>query len=164
VAVVRRGLLLLLVACSGRDAGPRELSISEVMTSNPDEGGDWIELENLTDRRLDLRGLWLSDSETKPMKHQLEHDEPILLPPRERLVFYADGETGLGPLHLRFRLSKSGESIVVSTRNGTRIDQVAVPPMRAGQSYARVGGELAVCDTPTPQAANACSKRELPAD
>lgn len=153
-------LLLLLGACSDR-ASPGDIQISEIVTSglgcdDQPTCTDWIELENVSARELDFEGLWISDSSKNPLRHQLADRAPIKVAPRGVLVVYADGRTDLGPFHLPFKLSKDGEPVVVSSRNGALIDSVVAPPMRTGQSYARVAGALLVCDTPTPSAANAC--------
>lgn len=160
---------LIAGACADRSGEPRpgELRISEVVTSNPSgsapagcdaqgECEDWIELESTTDRPLELRGLWLSDRVEDPYVHALSRDRALPLPPRGRIVLFADGEPAEGPLHLPFKLSKLGESLLLSTPYGVPLDRVDVPALSSGQSYATVGGQRVVCSQPTPGAPDAC--------
>lgn len=171
-ALVGAGSLVAcaLAACADRTAEPRpgELRISEVVSSNPSDGApagcdelgeceDWIELESTVDRPLELSGLWLSDRVEDAFVHQLSRHRPLPLSPRGRLVLFADGETAEGPRHLPFKLSKVGESLVLSTPHGTLLDRVDVPPLSSGQSYATVGGQRIVCHSPTPGAPDACA-------
>jgi hypothetical protein len=151
-------LALCSASCFDGPARPRpgDVWISEVVTAGE---ADWIEIENRTDRPFDLDGAWISDSMGKPMRHQLESRDPLLLAPHGHLVLTADSDTDRGPLHLPFSLSKSGEPVLLSTRDGTRIDAVTVPPMKSGQSFARIGDEMTLCGTPTPGAINACGEQ-----
>src|SRR5262245_970768 len=95
--------MLLLLACSTDRVTPGAIRISEVVSANAadsnsggcDELGecqDWIEVENLTDRRLDLRDLWISDSDTNPLRHRLRHRDPIAIEPRGYQILFADGQ------------------------------------------------------------------------
>jgi hypothetical protein len=126
------------------------------------EYDDWIELENLTDRELDLAGLFVSDFALNPERYTLAEDQELSIAPRSFLLLFADGETHQGPAHLPFKLSSDGEDFLITTSTGATIDALSAPAMRAGQSYARVGAEVVVCDTPTPGAANACTPRLPP--
>ena len=157
--MIRRLAILLgmLSACFDGPGRPRpgDVWISEVVTAGET---DWIELENRTDRPFDLDGIWVSDSESKLMRHQLPGKDRLVIVPRGHLVLTADGDSARGPLHLPFSLSKAGEPVSISTRDGTPIDRVSVPPMKAGQSFARLGEQLIVCGTPTPGASNACGE------
>jgi hypothetical protein len=162
----------LLLGCSGRPDRARdgEVRISEVVTSNlgggpgaaRDELGeydDWIELENLTDRELDLAGMWISDAAGNPQRWTVPDEEAVPIAPKGFALIFADGETHQGPLHLPFKLSSEGEPLLVATSTGTPIDRIDAPLLRAGQSYARIDGAFAVCDTPTPGTSNACTKQ-----
>lgn len=162
--------LAVISGCPDRSAEPQpgELRLSEVASSNVEDGApascdeageceDWIEVENLTDRPLELQGVWLSDRLDTPFAHQLSRSASIPVPPRGRAILFADAEPAEGPRHLPFKLSKAGESLLLSTPTGTRLDALTLPPLTRGQSYARVGEAWVVCESPTPGAANACA-------
>jgi len=133
--VVRCAIALFLVACAGEQAFevnnpiPRdtstepeelppltELCINEFMADNAsswldDQGvaSDWVELHNPTAESVSLYGYFLSNDADDPFTHRLDDD--LWMEPGEYLVFSADGQPELGPLHLSFRLSSLGESL-----------------------------------------------------
>jgi hypothetical protein len=108
---------IVLFGCPGPDhALPGEVRISEVQSSNlgggpgaaRDELGeydDWIELENLTDRKLSLSELFVSDFVLNPERFVLAEGAELTIEPRGFLLLFADGETHQGPAHLPFKLS-----------------------------------------------------------
>jgi CotH kinase protein/Lamin Tail Domain/Chitobiase/beta-hexosaminidase C-terminal domain/Secretion system C-terminal sorting domain len=107
-----------------------ELYINELMASNQGAftdpyGGDadWIELYNNGSKEMDLAGLYLTDDRDTPTKFQIPFDHPgeTTIGARDFLVFYADQETGRGPLHTNFKLSSSGEFLGISTQSSNRV-------------------------------------------
>jgi hypothetical protein len=88
---------------------PKNLRINEI-SANPSADDDWLEIYNAGSVAVDMGGMFLSDDIANPTKHQIPRG--ITIPPHGFLVFIAD-ETP-GPLHLSFRLSASGESVVLS--------------------------------------------------
>ncbi|MEM8757810.1 MAG: CotH kinase family protein [Planctomycetota bacterium] len=73
------------------------------------EDNDFFELYNAEPFAVDLSGRFLTDDLADPTKWQIPAG--VIIPARGHLLFWADGEPAQGPLHVDFRLSKSGESI-----------------------------------------------------
>ena len=138
------------------------LRISEVMASNSsilvgDDAGivDWIELQNASDRPVDLTGYALM-RQTKPA--QAFAFPSGTLQPGEFVLVYCDG-SGKGlesdGYHAPFRLPASGEDIALIDKAGNGVDLVQVPALARDQAYCRdAAGEWAVSDFPTPGTAN----------
>lgn len=95
-----------------------ELS-SHVENGIQDENGqvvDWIEFYNSGTKSVNMAGLYLSDNAADLSKFKVpsSRDGSTLLYPDSSLVFYADNDPEEGPLHLNFKLSNKGETIVLS--------------------------------------------------
>ncbi len=93
--------------------------INELMANNTQsladpqgDNDDWIELHNVSNRTVDLSGMYLSDNQNNPRKWQFPDDTQI--GPGEYLIVWADedgnAETGL---HANFKLSKNGEMVML---------------------------------------------------
>lgn len=93
--------------------------INELMASNTKsladpqgDNDDWIELHNVSNRTVDLSGMYLSDNQNNPRKWQFPDDTQI--GPGDYLIVWADedgnAETGL---HANFKLSKNGEMVML---------------------------------------------------
>jgi hypothetical protein len=103
------------------------ISINEFLASNSqtqaDESGefdDWIELYNNSLNTIDLSDIYVSDSYINPYKWKLPESAEIN--PDSYLIIWADGQTEQGELHANFRLSASGEEIIITHANGYVID------------------------------------------
>ena len=121
---------------------PGEITINEVMAQNTstitDPAGqfeDWIELYNNTSSPLLLDGLFLSDTNTNLQKWQFPSG--ITLEPGSYLVVWADEDLTEDGLHADFKLSASGESVILSKADGTVVDTVNFETQTANISYAR---------------------------
>jgi hypothetical protein len=96
--------------------------INEFCTSNSfvaDEYGefdDWIEIYNMSDRSINLSGFYLTDDLSQPGKWVIPPYGASIstIDPKGYLVFWADGQSGQGPLHTSFKLSREGGQIGVS--------------------------------------------------
>jgi hypothetical protein len=97
-----------------------DLRINEIMASNSngieDEFGDkedWIEIYNSGAEAVDLGGLFLTDTLGEPGLWEIPASEPVLttVDPGGFIVFWADNQPEQGPLHLGFKLRKSGEQV-----------------------------------------------------
>ena len=71
-------------------------------------------------------------------------DVDTKIKPRTHIVFYADGNTTAGTLHLSFTLTPGSENyIALYDVNGDLVDEVIVPAnLKAGQTFARKGEGL----------------------
>ncbi len=161
--VLAGALAGLLSACSGSDAkgvdyASVKLKINEIQASNQitvtDENGeadDWIELYNPGKEDLDLDGYYVSDSNNNPTKHQLPTG--VTVKAGGVVLLWADGTAEQGPNHLPFKLSSSGEHVLISTPNADELDTTDFVTGTAGYSYASHpdgAGVFDWCITPTP--------------
>jgi hypothetical protein len=143
--------------------------INEVMASNVnetmDEAGeyeDWIELYNAGSEEVNLAGLFLADSYPAPDPWKFPLDQPAftILPPNEFMVVFADGEPADGPLHTSFKLSKSGEEVVLLQKIGADtliIDRMAFGIQARNKTFGRYpdgSSMLEYLAEPTPWASN----------
>jgi hypothetical protein len=131
------------------------LRINEWMAS-PASGEDWIEIFNPDVNPVSLGGLYLSDTSTSPTLSQV----PALsfIAPRSFTEFSAEGSPG-GRSSVNFKLSASGESIVLTAANGTtNIDRVTFGAQSTGVSQGRLpdgaGAMVAFPGTATPGVSN----------
>ena len=114
---------------------PKNLRINEV-SANPIAGDDWLEIYNNGPFPVDMGGMFLSDDIGEPTKHQLPAG--ITIPPYSHLVFIAD-ETP-GPMHLNFKLSSSGETVVLSdvpSRQTRPLDTITFAAQEPDQTAGR---------------------------
>lgn len=116
--------------------------INEVLASNTknldekQQADDWIELYNTTSSRINLGGYFLTDNLTNLKKWAFPADTYI--EPKGFLAVWADEDQNQGPLHANFKLSKSGELLILSDPNGVQLDRVEFGEQQDDQGYARV--------------------------
>ena len=105
------------VIASLADSSP--VVINELMARNTKsltdpqgDNDDWIELHNVSDRAVDLSGMYLSDNQNNPRKWQFPDGTQI--GPGDYLIVWADedgnAESGL---HANFKLSRNGEIVML---------------------------------------------------
>ncbi len=106
-----------------------DLVINEFMADNEaavaDQDGDyddWIELYNNGTEDLNLDGYYLSDDASDPSQW-IFPDTTITA--SGYLIVWADDDGDQEGLHANFKLSKSGETIVLSDNNLNLLDQVS---------------------------------------
>ena len=138
-----------------------QIRVNELMADNkntivdPDFGAhaDWIELYNAGTRDVDLGGYFLSDDPEVP--DMWSFPGGTVLEAGGFLLVWADDEnTGL---HTSFRLSKSGENVVLRDDEQRIVDRVAFGEQETDVSYGRYPDGQASFErmrTPTPGAAN----------
>ncbi len=119
-----------------------DLVINEIMADNAswitDASGeyeDWIELYNNSDNYLSLANLYLSDSYTNPLKWSFSDD--ITIEPHGYLIVWADGDTLQSGIHADFKLSSTGERLILSYANGTVLDSITFGAQFLDYSYLR---------------------------
>ena len=117
--------------------------INEILASNAtgstDEAGDyedWIELYNNNDFDVDLSGFYLSDAAALPDKWAFPAGAVIKA--NEYLIVWADDEAAEGAFHASFKLSVSGESVVLSDASLNVLDNVGFNEQTPDLGYARV--------------------------
>lgn len=153
-------VLLALAACKGAP-GPAEipLTFNEVVSSNDgvaiDESGqteDWLELVNRSTSPVILSEYAIADGNNE--FHTLPN---ITLEPDEVILFWADGDTDEGPLHLPFKISAEGDTLTLKLLVDDRIEQITVPTLLTNQSFARFPqgtGQLTTCRYASPNQGN----------
>jgi hypothetical protein len=119
-----------------------DLVINEIMASNSataaDASGqfaDWIELYNNTNNYLSLNNLYLSDSYTNPLKWAFA--ENVTIAPNGFLVIWADNDTLESGIHSNFKLSSTGEQLILSYANGTVLDSITFDAQATDYSFLR---------------------------
>jgi hypothetical protein len=130
--------------------------------ADPADGAyqDWFELYNPGENPVNLEGWYLSDVPTNRFKFRLPAGS--FVPAHGYRLVWADEETeqnaaGDTDLHVNFKLSQEGESIVLSRPDGTVADIVEFGPQAAGISQVRYpDGAATIFATrfPTPRAPN----------
>lgn len=141
------------------------IAINEVLSSNQstlaDEDNsfeDWIELYNYGNSTISLNGFGLSDDTGTPFKWVFPNVS--LAPGQFLLVWASDKKRAVpgSPLHTNFKISASGEAIVLTRADSTQLDLVPAIALQANTSYGRQPdgtGAWKVFTTATPNAANA---------
>lgn len=151
---------------TGVDASttPVALRINEFLADNkttlvnpdkPDAWDDWLEIYNPGDAEIDMGGMYLTDNLANPTKYRIP--DGVKIAAKGYLVFWADEETQLGPLHTNFKLGASGEEIgLFHTDGATQIDTITFGQQQADVSYARStdGADTWTTQKPTPGKAN----------
>jgi CotH kinase protein/Lamin Tail Domain/Secretion system C-terminal sorting domain len=119
-----------------------DVVINEVMAANitgaVDELGehnDWVELYNKGNATVDISTYRLSDDFNNLNKWKMPAGVSIL--PGEYLILWADEDSSQGPLHMNFKLSKTGEQIYMTTSGNVLIDSVAFGLQTDDKGYAR---------------------------
>ena len=133
------------------------LRLSEIMTGARLYGApggaacDWIEVENTGTEPLDISGARLSDKEGEG---RYVFPEGTVLAPGGFAVVWCSGDAALGADHAPFRLSRAGETVILTDAKGAVLDRISVPLLDHDMSYARLDGGWAVSDRATPGFAN----------
>ena len=120
-----------------------QIAINELMSKNSlsvaDEAGeydDWVELYNLSGEDVDLSGWHLSDNSWNLNKWTFA--KGTVIEADGYLIVWADEDGSQGDLHANFKLSGSGESLVLTTAESWIVDQVDFPESEDDLGYARV--------------------------
>ena len=135
--------------------------INEIMAVNTntatDESGayeDWIELYNNSSQNVSLEGYSLSDNAANLTKYTIPSGVSIAA--NGYLIFWADEDVAVGPLHCNFKLAGSGETLYLLNKNAQIIDSVTFGQQLANRAYARTpnGTGQYVIQAPTFNATN----------
>lgn len=108
------------------------MSANQSALADPADGDyeDWFELFNPGPDEADLTGFHLSDDPANPLKSPIPPG--TRLPARGFLLVWADEESRqsqpAGDLHVNFRLSQSGESLLLTGPDGQIVDRLDFGP------------------------------------
>lgn len=140
---------------------PQNIVINEVMSSNSstiyDEDGDasdWIELYNSGSGQINLDGYHLSDDSSDIKKWQFGN---VTIDPGSHLLIFASDKDTLNTYwHTNFKISASGEEIILSDSGGSIIDRIFVPASETDISFGRTsdGASAWMFQEPSPGSGN----------
>lgn len=139
----------------------QDIRINEVMSSNSGsvldedgDDGDWIELSNIGESPIDLKGFFLTDDESEPGKWEFP---AITLPGKSTLMVWASGKdrkTTSSPLHTNFSIkAEGGETLLIYSPEQKELDRLEVPAIPTNNSYGRFPngtGAWYFMESPTP--------------
>ncbi|MBI3867855.1 MAG: lamin tail domain-containing protein [Verrucomicrobia bacterium] len=138
------------------------LRVNEWMASASD-GPDWFEIYNTGAQPTLLSGLFLSDTADAPANTRIAPLSFIAGGGFRQMI--ADGSTNQGPRHVGFKLSGSGESVVLSDSTLKIIDAISFGPQTVDVSQGRLpDGSATIVSFPgsnTPEAPNARALGEV---
>lgn len=139
---------LLAVVVSMQAQRAASLRINEVLVINENNFQDdygqhnaWIEIFNTAFASVDIKGCFLTDDPNNPTKYPIPKSDVLTkIPPRQHVLFWADGMPNRGTFHVSFTLDPTKEIyLALYDSNGkTLIDEVTIPAGQvADRSYAR---------------------------
>lgn len=128
--------------------GRKGLRINEVLVTNENNYQDdygcqsaWIEIFNTTFGTVDVRSCYLTNDKNNPKKYPIPKGDVLTeMPPRQHVLFWADGKPNRGTFHVNFTLDPDKDNwIGLYDSNGRDlIDSVTVPAgIPSDHSYAR---------------------------
>ncbi len=126
-----------------RASSASSVVINELMASNSttvmDSAGefdDWIELYNKSSQDEDISGFFLTDKSDNLTKWTI----PVgtIVPANGYLIIWADEDGSQGDLHANFKLSASGETVILLDPDTMVVDEVMFGQQTTDMGYARV--------------------------
>ena len=160
-SIIVKKFLIFILFLSQHLVFSQSVVINEVMSSNNstiyDEDGDapdWLELYNDSSSQVDLSGYYLSDDSLNIKKWQFGN--AVIEPGEHLIVFASDKDTMINYWHTNFKISASGEEVILSNSSGTIIDQIFVQASLSDVSYGRISdGALSwIFQEPSPGSVN----------
>jgi hypothetical protein len=140
-------------------------SNSDIITDEDDDFEDWIELYNYGSEPVDLSGFYLSDNEKNTLRWKFPK---VVIPAKGYLLVWASGkDKASGELHTNFKISQTGEPVILSNQQGEVIDFVPAVQIKRDFSYGRVKDgdkQWVFFGHPTPGYANQSSAGGMKAD
>jgi len=118
-----------------------DVVINELMASNAttiaDQDGefeDWVELYNNTSTGINLNGYYLTDDANDLMKYQFPN---VTIDGNGYIIIWLDNDSLQQGLHADFKLSASGEELLLVNANLQVVDKVVFGAQTTDVSYAR---------------------------
>ncbi|RPI03594.1 MAG: hypothetical protein EHM64_12080, partial [Ignavibacteriae bacterium] len=152
---------IILLLLSPQLISAQSVVINEIMASNQtawyDEDGDasdWIELYNKGTTAIHLSGWSLSDDTLNIQKWKFSGGT---IEPGGHVIVIASGKNRqTSPPHTTFKISASGETVLLADSSGKVVDLVTIPISGTDISYGRAGDGLLpwIFQSPTPGSAN----------
>lgn len=138
-----------------------QVVINEVLAQNTStvidpagEYDDYIELYNNSSNLISCANIYLSDNFSTPLKWQFPSSASIA--PYSYLIVWADNDTTQAGLHANFKLSSTGESVMLSYPSGLVLDSLTFGVQTANISMQRCpnGTGSFIATTPTYNSTN----------
>lgn len=152
-------LLLMTISLQAQDVVINEIVPKNVnsLQDRCERSGcpDWIELYNTTGSDIDISNYYLSDDPDNPTKWQVPMG--TVLPANDYLIIFAENARSSLTFNLitNFRLSREGETIVLSNASGVAIQTVTYPSTPTDIAYGRLSnGTYSLLSESTPRAQN----------
>ena len=120
-----------------------DIVINELMASNEttitDQDGDyddWIELYNKSTDAIDISGWFITDNPDNLDKFEIPAG--TVVPANGYLIIWADEDDDQEGLHANFKLSASGEVLILLDPSGNVVDRVDFGAQETDMGYARI--------------------------
>lgn len=108
---------------------------NENATDEFGETEDWLEIYNRTSNAYDLEGMLLTDNPDNTAKWTFPQGSVI--PANGYLMVWLDEDGAQGDLHANFKLSKSGEFLMLSNADGLVFDSISFGQQVSDISFGR---------------------------
>ena len=151
---------------SDQQSGTSGLCINEICSTNKKSikaadgsSPDWIELYNAGDNVCDLSGVGVSDGDKNRFKFTFPQGT-TLGAGKYIIIFCDDTDVTTGELHAAFKISAAGETIYLTSPDGTEIDKLELPELDTDVTYGRTpdGSDSMALLKPTPAASNSSAE------
>jgi hypothetical protein len=141
-----------------------DLVINELMPANKttvkdpsdNKADDWAELYNNSNAPLSLDNLYMTDDFTKKSKWQFPSG--LTIPAKGRLIVWLDEDSkATNGVHTSFKLSASGEQLMLAKADGTALDSITYATIADDNALERCPdgtGALIITKNPTFNAIN----------
>lgn len=136
--------VLSLHAQNVKDLIISEAQVDSVALENGfSEKAPWIEVFNTSYGTVKIQGCYLSNDRKDLKKYFIpKTDLKATIPPRQSVIFFADGDSGKGTFHANFVLEKGQTVFLVSNDGRTIVDSLAIPQnLEAGKSIAKFSND-----------------------
>ncbi|MBK7966492.1 MAG: lamin tail domain-containing protein [Bacteroidetes bacterium] len=111
-------------------------SNASAVADNFGEFDDWIELYNKSNSPIDISGYFLTDNPVNLDKWTIPAG--TIIPANDYLIIWADEDSSQGPYHANFKLSGSGELLMLLDPSESIVDSTSWGQQTTNAGYARV--------------------------
>lgn len=94
---------------------------------------DWFKIHNLSTAPINLKGHYISDKRDQAFKYRIQED--LIVPAGDTILLWADDKDDLENMQLPFKLSGSGEALLLSNPSGVRMEEVVFPRIPVNYVY-----------------------------
>lgn len=136
----KRCIMLLFMLLSAAVTSAQRVTymrINEVLVINEnnfiDDYGNrsgWIELFNNSSGTVNIGGCYLTNDRNNPQKYPIPKGDVLtIIPPRQHVLFWADGMASRGTFHVNFKLDPTKENYLAlyDADGKTLVDEIIIP-------------------------------------